>query len=179
MSKLTVEQIERVVIDAGVVYINYGESDERVLAPCKGDNTFEVEREVREIEANSLKGKTKGMRRIISENASLEVNLMDLSIENLQMALPGSEIVAGELINGWKIKDSDYIKSVTILGEDMGGKFKKITVFNALVDENLSVAFVEDDESAIAIKFAAHYDPADKTDSLYKISEIDKTLPEG
>ena len=42
------ENLEHIVIDAGVVYLNYGiEGEEKLLAPCKGDNTFSVEAEIR------------------------------------------------------------------------------------------------------------------------------------
>ena len=92
------ENLEHIVIDAGVVYLNYGvDEKEKLLAPCKGDNAFSVEAEIREIEANGLKGKTKGLRRKIREEASLTVNLMDLSLDNLKSMLPGSRVSAASL----------------------------------------------------------------------------------
>lgn len=172
MNKITVEQIEKVVIDAGVVYINYGLDDERMLAPCRGDNTFDVEAEIREIEANGLKGKTKGMRRKITENALLTVNLMDLSLENLKLALPGSQLAENKLTNGWNITNDDYIENVTLIGEDMGGNYKKITVYNALMDEALSITLAEDDESVMELTMSAHYDPADNEDNLWSIEDL-------
>lgn len=172
MNRITVEQIEKVVIDAGVVYVNYGLVDERLLAPCRGSNIFNAESEIREVEANGTKGKTKGLRRTISSNASLEVNLMDLSLENLKMALPGSRLVGDELSNGWKIEDVDYIDNVTLIGEDMGGNYKKVTIFNALMDEPLSLEMAEDDESVLTLTWSAHYDPADLEDKLWTITDL-------
>lgn len=176
MSKITVEQIEKMVIDAGVVYVNYGLATERRLAPCRGSNTFNVEAEIREVEVNEVKGKTKGLRRKISENASLEVNLMDLSLENLKMALPGSTLAGKELTNGWKINNTDYIDNVTLIGQDMGGTYKKVTIYNALMDESLSIAMDKDDESVLTLTLSAHYDPADETDKLWTITDL-TTLP--
>lgn len=172
MNKVTVEQIEKITIDAGVVYVNYGLINERLLAPCRGDNTFNVEAEIREIEANSMKGKTKGMRRKISENASLKVNLMDTSLENLNMAIPGSRIVENKLTNGWNITDVDYIENIVLIGEDMGGGFRKITLYNVLMDESLTFAMTDKDESVIEMTFAAHYDPADDEDKLWDIEDL-------
>lgn len=174
MSNITVEQIENIIIDAGVMYLNYGETDERILAPCRGDNTFAVEAEIREIEANGLKGKTKGMRRKISENAHLALNLMDLSLENLKMALPGStlDVEGNKLSNGWKIEETDYLKNVTLIGQNMKGEYKKITIYNALADEGLEVGFVEDDESVIELQLSAHYDPTDTTDNLWEVEDL-------
>lgn len=172
MSKLTLEQIEKIVMDTGVVYVNYGLGGERTLAPCRGDNTFSVEAEIREVEVNGLKGKTKGLRRKIAENATLEVNLMDLSLENLKMALPGSRLVENKLTNGWTIKSTDYIDNVTLIGKDMGDNYKKVTINNALMDESLSVAMNEDAESVIKLVFSAHYDLNDENDSLWSIEDL-------
>lgn len=176
MSKITKEQIERVVIDAGKVYVNYGLPNERLLAPCRGDNTFDVEAEIREMEFNGTRGKTKGLRRKISENASLSVNLADLSLENLKMALPGSRIVDNELSNGWTIENSDYLENVVLIGVDRGGKFKKITVYNALMDEALSLAMVEDDESVIELTLSGHYDPEDTDNKLWAIKDLESLV---
>jgi len=159
MDKIKVENLEHIVIDAGVVYLNYGvEGKEKLLAPCKGDNVFNVEAELREIEANSLKGKTKGLRRKIREDASLRVNLMDLSLDNVKSMLPGSRLSGKILKHGWDIEDEDYIENVTIIGEELGGGFKRITIYDALSDEPVEITLVEDDESAVEVQFSAHHD---------------------
>lgn len=88
--ELTQEQIENIVIDTGVVYVNYGEIGERILAPVRGGNQFLVERTIRDIEFDGRRGKTKGMRRIVEENAKLVVGIMDLSMDNIALALSGA-----------------------------------------------------------------------------------------
>lgn len=88
--ELTVEQIQNIVIDTGVVYVNYGEIGERILAPVRGGNQFLVERTIRDIEFDGRRGKTKGLRRIIEENAKLVVGLMDISMANIALALSGA-----------------------------------------------------------------------------------------
>lgn len=176
MSKcITTEQIENIIIDSGVVYINYGEVDERLLAPVRGGNTFNVEGEIREIEVDGVRGKTKGLRRRIREEANLVVNFMDLSLENLKMALPGSRIdeLDGKLSSGWKIEDEDYLKNVTLIGENMKGEYKKITIYNALADEGLSITMEDEDESVVEVQFAAHHKPCPtETDVLWDIEDI-------
>jgi|GEM_PF-790602 len=87
---VTQKTVENMLLDAGVVYVNYGLTTERVLGATNGGNKFLVEREFREVEIDGLKGKTKGMKRLLSENASLEVNLKEMSSENIMLALPGS-----------------------------------------------------------------------------------------
>lgn len=176
MSKrITKEQIENILIDSGVVYIDYGLPSQRLLAPVRGGNTFTVEGEIREIEVDGTRGKTKGLRRRIREDAMLLVNFMDLSLENLNMALPGSklDLEGDKLSSGWKITDEDYLDNVTLIGEDMRGRYLKITIYNALADEGLEISMVDEDESVVEVQFAAHHepDPTD-TDVLWDVEHI-------
>lgn len=163
------ENIENIAIDAGVVYLNYGLGTERLLGPCRGDNSFKVDQEFREIEANGLKGRTKGYRRKIREDAEISVNLMSTSLEDLRDALPGSKIQGNKLIADWG--ELDYIANVTIIQEAMNG-YKKYQITNALADEEIEITLTEDDETVIAIKFAAHYDCPDTAD-LWSIEDLD------
>lgn len=165
------EKIDKVMIDAGLVYIDYGLETERLLGMCRGDNELSVEIEIREVEANGQKGKTKGARRKITENASLKVNLIDLSIENLKIALPGSTLTVGKLENGWKISLEDYIDNIVLIGKTMDDQYKKITLFNVLVDEALSLALTEKDEAVVEMTLSAHYDPTDLDSKLWSIED--------
>lgn len=88
---VTADTIRNIVIDAGAVYINYGIGGERLLGATEGGNVFRIEREVREIEVDGVKGKTMGLRRIITENASIIANMKEMSPENLVAALAGSD----------------------------------------------------------------------------------------
>lgn len=87
---VTADTVKNLVLDAGVVYVNYGVVGERLLGATTGGNTFVVEREVRVIEVDGVKGKTKGLRRIVTEDASLVVRLKEMSTENLVLALAGA-----------------------------------------------------------------------------------------
>lgn len=178
MSNITNEQIEKVVIDSGVVYVNYGLPNERLLAPCRGDNTFDAEREIREIPVNGTRGKTKGLRRQTTENAKLTLNLMDLSLQNLQIALPGSKLELNKLSNGWKISSSDYLSNVVLIGTTLDDKYRKITLYNALMDEALSFAMTDKDESVVELTLSAHYDPEDADNKLWDIEDLDTLAAE-
>lgn len=171
--KITLEQIENIIIDSGVVYLNYGEVDQQLLAPVRGGNTFTVEGEIREIEVDGTRGKTQGLRRRIREEANLTVNFMDLSLTNLKMSLPGSRLEGNKLSSGWKIEDEDYLKNVTLIGENMKGEYKKISIYNALADEGLEITMEDEDESVVEIQFSAHHKPdPTETDVLWDIEDI-------
>lgn len=174
MAELTLEQIESVLVDAGVVYIDYNETTERLLAPTRGGNTFAVEREVRVIEVDGIRGKVKGLRRIVAENATLTVRLMGLTQENLALALPGAT-VDGAVISGGvgNIASTDYLANVTLIGENMAGETKVITLFNALADGNLSLSMTPKEEGVIELTLSAHYDPEDQDAPIYTIEDVE------
>lgn len=172
---LTTEQLQNIVIDTGVVYVNYGELDEKILGPCKGGNSFLVEQEFKDVEYDGRRGKTKGMRRIINENASLTVRLMDLSQDNIKLALAGANIdgTTKAITNGDRtILDTEYLKNVALVGTTTGGKNKVVTLYNVLSDNGLSMEMVDKDELAVEIIFSAHYDPSDLASPIYKIEEV-------
>ena len=78
--KLTKEQIENIQIDYGLVYINYGETEERQLAPRGG--TF-ITKNIREIEYDGGRARLKGMQVVDEINAMLSVPLLCASMDNL------------------------------------------------------------------------------------------------
>ena len=179
MYELTSEQIENVVIGTGVVYYKYATGTETLLAPTRGGNAFVVQREFKNIERDGARGKEKGLRWIIEENATLTVNLMDLSQDNLKLALPGavkdgatSDIEAGA---SGRIPATDYLEYVKIVGETLKGDVKVITLYNTIGDNGLEMNTLDRDETVVSIEFAAHWDPTDKTKKPYKIEQASAT----
>ena len=57
ITNLTTKQIESIQIDEGVIFLNYGESDERLLAPTRGGGEFAATVTVRDIEFDGRHGK--------------------------------------------------------------------------------------------------------------------------
>jgi hypothetical protein len=168
---ITEETLQNLILDAGVVYLNYGESEERILGATEGGNTFTVEREIREMPFDGLKGKTKGARRIIREDAKLTVNLKELSAENIALALAGAVAVDfpeststhKEIRSSGKIIDTDYTDNVALVATISGSDIPVvILVENALSDGNFEIGAVDKDEAVIPVEFSAHYDPEDE-----------------
>jgi hypothetical protein len=175
MSTVTTAQIENIVIDTGVVYLDYGLAGERILAPTRGGNTFVVEQDVRVIERDGALGKEKGLRRVIKEDAMLTVRCMDLSIANLKMALAGSTATATKVTSTLTgtILSTEYFTNITLIGTDMEGKNKIITLNNPLADNGLSIEMTDKDESVVEIVFAGHRDPTNAATPLYTIEEVE------
>lgn len=172
---MTKEQIENIVLDAGAVYLNYGEASERLLAPTRGGSSFTVEQEVRIIERDGALGKEKGMRRVINEDAMLTVRVMDLSPENIKLSLAGAKLDGTEVTNteDGVISEDEYIENITWVGTTMGGASRVITIYNALGDNGLNIDFEDKEEAVLEIEFSAHRNPLDYSEPIYKIDRVD------
>ena len=174
--KLTQEQIENIQIDYGIVYINYGKTGERPLAPTRGGGTFTVAKNIREIEYDGRKGKTKGMQVVDEINATLSVPLLCASMDNLALAMPWATYANGKLSaksgNLGAIQDSAYLSNITMFAKVIGGGYKKITLYNAMAENDFSLAAAPKAEGVIQLEVSAHWDAKDDTADLYDIENV-------
>ncbi len=81
---------DRIIIDAGAVYLNYGLGNQRLLGATRGGNEFNLNRVTKNIEADGLKGAVRGMKRITEVNPQITANLLELSVDNLIAAIGGA-----------------------------------------------------------------------------------------
>lgn len=174
---LTQEQIENIQIDYGLVYINFGEEGERQLAPTRGGGTFSVTKNIREIEYDGRKGKTKGMQVVDEINAMLSVPLLCASMDNLALAMPWATYSSGKISAKGSdlgvIKDSAYLSNITLFAKTVGGGYKKITLYNAMSENDFSLSAAPKAEGVITLEVHAHWDAQDDTADLYDIEDVD------
>jgi hypothetical protein len=175
------ETVKNLILDAGVVYVNYGLADERILGATQGGNTFVVEREIKEIEVDGAKGKVKGLRRIITENAMLTTNLREMSASNIKLALAGStstDVMAADGVtkthdsikSSGDISDADYLDNVALVAKVSGSNENVIIIVeNALSDGGLTLNLEDKEENTTEVQFSAHYDPANLADVPYEV----------
>ena len=175
--------VEKIQIDEGLIYLDYGEETQRKLAPTRGGGNFVATMTVHDIEFDGRNGKTAGMQTIDEQSASLKVNTICMSQENLALALPGCRITSS---NGTitKIKnpkcgvipagenDTVYAKNVTMFAKLMDGSFKKITIFAPLHEGGLDVKAVQKAEGELGLELLAHYTTSDLNGDLYDIEEV-------
>lgn len=178
---ITTETVKNMILDAGAVYANYGETSERLIGATSGGNTFAVEREIKEIEIDGARGKVKGARRIITENASLTINLLQMSKENFKLALTAADTsdvfdtdgvtkIADKIEPRGKILDSDYLKNVALVTTVSGTDRPCIIIlYNVLADDEIELELEDKEEGKPEIKLSAHYDPANLSDVPYEI----------
>ena len=106
-SGLNADTPDRIFVDAGAVYLNYGLSGQRLLGATRGGNEFNLNRVIRDIEVDGVKGSTKGLRRVTEVRPQITCNLIELSLDNLLKAIAGAnsaeakatEVVAAEYLD--------------------------------------------------------------------------------
>lgn len=169
---ITPTSVSKFVVDAGAVYLNYGETDERLLGATRGGATFEIEQEIRTIEIDGSKGATMGARRVTGINAKITANLMELSTENLMVALAGSTSTLTDdtgavgtthnnITRAAEITDASFVTNIALVGKVMGKTENFVgIIFNALSDGGFSMETSDKDEVVLEVQFTAHYDPA-------------------
>ena len=182
---LTKETVDRFVIDAGAVYLNVGEVDERLLGATRGGNEFTIDQDIKLIEIDGVKGATMGARRIVESNATLKVNLLELTSENIMLAIAGADATDytdpsiepaptgashDRIRRTRNISDMDFIKSISVVGKISGSAENIIvTIYNALSDDSFELAFEDREEGALVITFTAHYDPENVEEEPWSI----------
>jgi hypothetical protein len=173
---ITAGSLNNFVIDAGAVYVNFGETDERLLGATRGGNTFTIDVEMREMEIDGIRMSAKGTKRVTKVEATIKTNLLEMSAANLALALTGSTIgtwtaegataaTHDTIRRTREIGTMDYIKNIAIVGKvnNTGENFIGI-IYNALATGGLEAAMEDENEVALEVTFTAHIDPADIAD---------------
>ncbi len=161
-SSITANTPENLLIDAGAVYLDYSEESERLLGATRGGNTWALNREIRTMEYDGAKGPTKGMKRIVSVAPVVTANLLELTKENLLLALPGAEVDETnpeyDKITLGDIGDGDYLTNIALVGNLASGDPVIIILYNTLAEGGLEIAMADQDEGVLTVEFTAHFD---------------------
>lgn len=183
-TKITKEQIENIQLDHGIMFKNYGLETQALIAPVRGGTNFKVERTYRNIEFDGARGKTKGLKTIDDENATLTVKTLNASLETFADKLPGAKITRDEVTNKITkieatkigiIDEDEYIENITVFAQKIGGQYVKITITNALDENGLDFSAVQKAEGEIELAYSAHHEyDSTKAKALYSIENIDE-----
>ena len=190
--KVTKKQIENVQTDYGIVFVDYGETTQVRLGPTRGGGEFSATATIRAIEFDGMRGKTKEMQVIDEINAMLKTSIGDTSLDTLAKLMPHLKLVepGGEaapyIVNATPglIPGSEYVKNVTMFAKTLGGKYKRITIFNPMAENPLTLSAAPKAEGVVALEIHAHWDISETAidpDLLFKIEDVDaitETVPE-
>ena len=91
-TKLNVKEVEKIQIDHGLIYLDYGETSQRLLSPTRGGGEFVATVTVRDIEFDGRNGKVAGMQVIEENAATLKTTLLGMTQENLRLEIPGAKV---------------------------------------------------------------------------------------
>lgn len=183
-SKITKKQIENIQIDHGILIKNYGLENQEFIAPVRGGTNFKVERTYRNIEFDGAKGKTKGLKTIDDENATLTAKTLNSSLETLADKLPGSKITKDATTNKITkiesgkmgiIAEEEYIQNITMFAQKISGEYIKITITNTLDESGLDYSAVQKAEGEIELVYSAHHEyDESQARPIYTIENISK-----
>ncbi len=173
---LTTQQRENIQIDYGIIYLDYGETTQQLLGPTRGGGTFKVTKNIRDIDYDGRPGKTKRAQVVDEINASLTVTHLDTSIDTLGLAIPfaiksENKLICSKASMGI-LPDAAYMKNVTMFAKTVGGKYKKITLYNAMNESDLELAAVPKGEGTVGLEIFAHWDSEDDEQALYEIEDV-------
>lgn len=137
------------------------------LGATRGGTAFSIEPDIRTIEIDGQRGVTRGSQIKDSEEATLTVNLLELSPENLRRIIPGAKLDVWDdgfaHVTGAPITMSSYVENIVVTAAFVGegrDEFAVIVLENALNTEGIELALEDKDEANPAVTFMAHYDPA-------------------
>ena len=183
-SKITKKQIENIQIDHGILIKNYGLENQEFLAPVRGGTNFKAERTYSNIEFDGAKGKTKGLKTIDDENATLTAKTLNSSLETLADKLPGSKITKDATTNKITkiesgkmgiIAEEEYIQNITMFAQKISGEYIKITITNTLDESGLDYSAVQKAEGEIELVYSAHHEyDESQARPIYTIENISK-----
>lgn len=176
MTQLTQGQIENIQIDHGILYKDFGiMGKERQIAPTRGGGNFKVTKSIREIEYDGRKGKTKGMQVLEELDCSLTIGILDMSIENLALALPyltyEGEVIKAKPSNLDIIADSAYTDNFTLFAKVSGGGYKKITIYSGMNESDLEINAQPKAEGVLNLEISGHWNPLTE-DVLFEIEDV-------
>jgi hypothetical protein len=171
---LTQNQIDSIILDAAILFADYGETTVREIGITKGGVEFNVTENVRDIEYDGRRGKTKQMEVVDAIDAYLKVTTLEASQANIMETLAAASLTTNAIVNtqAGVVPISHYLKNVTAFGKQIGSaKYKKITLFNAAGAGGITISMTDKAEAGISIQFNAHWNPLDVTEPLYKIED--------
>jgi hypothetical protein len=179
---MPIEKQERanIQIDAGIVFVNYGEPDEKRLCMTKDGGAFLVTATVRTIKADGGKTHQKGLEWLQSIEARLMVKHKDMSLQALRLALPyadydeaNSRIVCRRSSLGL-VPESAYLKNVAMVARTTGGQYKKIMLFNVANRSGINMTAAPKSSGITLLDIFAHWDAEEADNILFTIEDTNQ-----
>lgn len=162
--------VEHFVMDAGAIYTNLILDDTGafvsgdLLGATEGGNEFVVNQTIRDIVIDGKKGRGKGTQVPERIDATLTVNLKEITAQNLSQVIANAHVDTTSntaydiLTSKGQIELDNYLGNVALVARYSQGKPIIIFLYNALSIEGLEIKTEDNKEVVIPVTFAAHWD---------------------
>ena len=131
-----------------------------VLGATRGGGTFVATPEVRELEADGKRYRTKGLTRVDSWDVRLTGTLIEAFQDNFKRTLISADVETSQKVDTLTLRtaidDSDYIDKLSWVSLMGDGSYMVIEVYNVVNLDGLTFTFQDKNEGTIPFNFAAH-----------------------
>ena len=164
----------RIQVDAGAVYKDWGEVSEEVLGACRGGANFEVTEEMRQAEVDGVGfGSIMGLIRPVNLVVTLKTVAVECSLAQLLRMTRGTAYSDGTyriITPSTDLATTDYLTNVALVGSVLNTSTPVVIVLaNAIETGGWSFQTSDNDEGRLDITFTAHYDSSAMTTVPYSI----------
>lgn len=135
-SAITSDTESRVILDAGVLYRNWGMPGQEIVGATREGATFEVTRDLREIPVDGAPGAIQELTRVVRTSVMLECVLVEISGQTFLDALRGTATTQGS--RTWRsagdlTEPDDFWVNVALVAAQLDdGSERSIVIKNAL-----------------------------------------------
>ena len=131
-----------------------------ILGATRGGGSFTVTREIREPDIDGRRYPFKGGKFVDSADARLSTTLVEVTPDNIVMALGGATSASSGKKTTIKmhtaIRDADYIDNICWIGDLADGRLVLIALKNALNTADFSLTFTDKGEGTLPVELHAH-----------------------
>lgn len=151
-----------------------------ILGATRGGGTFTVTRELRTPEIDGMRYPFMGSDFVDSIDAYLSTTLVEITSSNIKDILGSATATTSGKKTTIKMHtaidpDTDYIETLTWVGDLADGKLVAITLKNAINTADFSLTFTDKGEGTLAAEFHARQaDVADYDEAPFEIVYFDK-----
>jgi hypothetical protein len=164
---ITTQTPERLIVDSGAIYFNYGLPNERVLGATRNGNEFVVEQEIREMPVDGARGPIAEMRRLVRSTAHIMARVLEYSEENILATLPGA-VAANfptvgtathrKITRSLDIRPTHFFENVALVGRVHNQDLPVVClIYNGLATSGFTLSTVDQDEAVTEVTIEAHF----------------------
>lgn len=139
-----------------------------VISATRGGGSCVITRSIRHPEADGLRYGYKGDSFVDSVDCRLSTTLIEITIENLKMALGSAVITGSSPKQTLKLKTAiakeDYLTNLCWVGDLADGRYALICLYNALNEADFNLTWADKNEATLPVEFHAKQSNLDDYD---------------